>query len=164
MPQSNPKTKWLFYPLFPEADIKETNPSVRVQSADFSIEEEIANMKTISQKIGGIVTFLGTARDFSKGQTISGLHFEHYPKMAEVAMQKIRETAFSTFDIIAVTIIHRVGTIETGENIVLIVVGAEHRKAAFDACEWCIDELKKTVPIWKREETKDGQTWISSRP
>ncbi|MEK7747713.1 MAG: molybdenum cofactor biosynthesis protein MoaE [Nitrospirota bacterium] len=138
--------------------------SIRIQSGDFSIEEEIGKMKGLSLKIGGIVTFLGTARDFSKGQIVTALSFEHYPKMAEETLRKIREKALTTFDIAAVTMIHRVGNIQVGENIVLIVVGAEHRKAAFDACSWCIDELKKTVPIWKREETQDGKIWVHDRP
>jgi molybdopterin synthase catalytic subunit len=144
--------------------MNQTNPSVRIQLADFSVEEEIAKMKAGSRKIGGIVTFLGTARDFSQGKGVTALWFEHYPKMAEASMWEIHEKAIAMFDIIAVTMIHRVGAIETGENIVLIVAGAVHRKAAFDACEWCIDELKKTVPIWKQEETEDGKIWVSDRP
>jgi len=138
--------------------------TVRIQSANFSVEEEIAKMKAISNRIGGIVTFLGTARDFSKGHSVVKLTFEHYANMAEQAMRKIRERALEKFDIVAVTIIHRVGVIEIGENIVLIVVGAEHRQDAFTACAWCIDELKKTVPIWKREETVNGDIWVDERP
>ncbi|MBI3358453.1 MAG: molybdenum cofactor biosynthesis protein MoaE [Nitrospirae bacterium] len=135
-----------------------------IQSADFSVEEEIAKMKAISSRMGGIVTFLGTARDFSKGHDVVKLTFEHYSKMAEQAMLKIRESALEQFSIIDVMMIHRIGEIGIGENIVLIVVGAEHRQDAFTACAWCIDELKKTVPIWKREETPDGQIWVEERP
>jgi molybdopterin synthase catalytic subunit len=138
--------------------------SVRIQFEDFSIEEEIAKIKTASHRIGGIVTFLGTARDFSKGHPVVNLTFEHYANMAHQALFKIRQSALEKFNIIDVTLVHRVGVIEIGENIVLIVVGAEHRQDAFTACSWCIDELKKTVPIWKKEETPDGQIWVAERP
>ncbi len=135
-----------------------------IQSDNFSVDEEIAKMKAVTNRIGGIVTFLGTARDFSKGHSVVKLTFEHYANMAEQAMLKIRERALAQFNIMAVTMIHRVGVIGIGENIVLIVVGAEHRQDAFTACAWCIDELKKTVPIWKREETPDGEIWVTERP
>jgi molybdopterin synthase catalytic subunit len=140
------------------------NPNVRIQSEDFSIEEEIAKIKAVSHKIGGIVTFLGAARDFSKGHAVFKLTFEHYAKMAKQAMTVIREKALAQFNIVDVTLIHRVGVIGIGENIVLIVVAAEHRQDAFTACAWCIDELKKTVPIWKREETPEGKIWVAERP
>ena len=135
-----------------------------IQYQNFSVDEEIEKMKATSIRIGGIVTFLGTARDFSKGHNVSKLTFEHYANMAEQAMSKIRESALKQFNIIAVTMIHRVGEIGVGENIVLIVVGAEHRQDAFTACGWCIDELKKTVPIWKREETPEGEIWVADHP
>jgi molybdopterin synthase catalytic subunit len=150
----------LFYPHFLEANIKQ----VRIQSEDFSVEEEIACMKSASTKIGGIVTFLGAARDISKGRTVIRLTFEHYAQMAEQAIITIREKALAQFNIVDVRLIHRVGVIDIGENIVLIVVGAEHRQDAFIACEWCIDELKKTVPIWKKEETPEGKIWVTERP
>jgi len=137
---------------------------IRIQSADFSVEEEIAKMKAVSKRIGGIVTFLGTARDFSNGHAVFKLTFEHYAAMAEQTMVRIREKALEKFDILAVTLLHRVGVIGIGENIVLIVVGATHRQDAFTACAWCIDELKKTVPIWKREETPEGKIWVTERP
>jgi len=137
---------------------------IRIQSADFSVEAEVAKIKAISNRIGGIVAFLGTARDLSNGHSVANLTFEHYAQMADQAMRTIRESALEKFNILAVTMIHRVGVIGIGENIVLIVVGAEHRQDAFTACAWCIDELKKTVPIWKREETPDGQIWVSERP
>ena len=111
-----------------------------------------------------IVTFLGTARDFSKGKDIHRIDFEHYPGMAEKRLNEIRERALQDYDIIEVSIVHRVGRIETGENIVLIVVAAEHRKDAFRACEWCIDELKRITPVWKREETTQGEVWVVEHP
>jgi len=137
---------------------------VRIQEEDFSVEEETNRIKEVTKRIGGIVTFLGTARDFSKGKDINRIDFEYYPGMAEKRLNEIRERALQDYDIIEVSIIHRVGRIETGENIVLIVVGAEHRKDAFRACEWCIDELKRITPIWKREETSQGEVWVVEHP
>jgi len=151
--------------------IRETNPDVvrdtgrvRIQTADFSVAEEIARLQATSLGIGGIVTFLGTARDFSAGRTVERIEFEHYPGMAEARLSEIRRQAMADFEIIDMTILHRTGRILPGENIVLIVVAAAHRKAAFAACEWCIDLLKRTVPIWKQETTPDGVVWVEPHP
>lgn len=133
---------------------------VRIQTADFSVAAEMAQIQTTSRRIGGIVTFLGTARDFSAGRAVEQIEFEHYSGMAETRLSEIRRQAMADFDILDVTIIHRTGRILPGENIVLIVVAAPHRKAAFAACEWCIDTLKQTAPIWKRETTPDGLVWV----
>ena len=137
---------------------------IRIQEADFSIEEEVNRIKERSKRIGGIVTFLGTARDFSKGKDIQRIDFEYYHGMAEKKLNEIREMALADYDIIEVSIIHRVGRIEIGDNIVLIVVAAQHRKDAFKACEWCIDELKRITPIWKGEETHEGEVWVVEHP
>ena len=137
---------------------------IRIQEADFSVEEEVNRIKERSKRIGGIVTFLGTARDFSKGKDIQRIDFEYYQGMAERKLNEIRERALADYDIIEVSIIHRVGRIEIGDNIVLVVVAAQHRKDAFKACEWCIDELKRITPIWKREETHEGEVWVVEHP
>lgn len=138
--------------------------NIRIQTEDFSIEEETLRVRESSKRIGGIVSFLGTARDFSKGQEIHKIDFEHYPGMAEKRLGEIREQALKDYDIIEVTIIHRVGERSIGENIVLIVVGAEHRQDAFRACSWCIDELKRITPIWKKETTPKGVVWVEEHP
>jgi molybdopterin synthase catalytic subunit len=137
---------------------------IRIQEEDFSTEEEITRIKEVSKRIGGIVTFLGTARDFSKGKDIQRIDFEYYQGMAEKKLNEIRERALSDYDIIEVSIVHRTGQIEIGDNIVLIIVAAQHRKDAFKACEWCIDELKRITPIWKREETSEGEVWVVEHP
>jgi len=138
--------------------------NIRIQNEDFSVEEETLRVRESSRRIGGIVSFLGTARDFSKGQEIHKIDFEHYPGMAEKRLSEIREQALKDYDIIEVTIIHRVGERSIGENIVLIVVGAEHRQDAFRACSWCIDELKRITPIWKKETTPKGVVWVEEHP
>ena len=137
---------------------------IRIQKEDFSVTDEIEFMKKSSRNIGGVVTFLGTGRETSKGEKISELNFEHYPQMAEKKLAEIREKGIRDFGIIDMSIIHRVGKIDVGENIVLIVACAEHRGEAFKACGWAIAELKRTTPIWKRETTTKGEVWVQDTP
>lgn len=142
----------------------EGNDMVRIQTEDFAIEAEITRVKAASTRIGGIVVFLGTARDFSQGRRIQGITFDHYPGMAEKKLQEIRERALKAFDIVEVAILHRVGEMAIGDNLVLIIVGAEHRAEAFRACSWCITELKQITPLWKMEHTPEGEHWVVEHP
>jgi molybdopterin synthase catalytic subunit len=137
---------------------------VRVQREDFSVDAEINRVRSKSKRIGGIATFLGVARDRSKGRDIDSITFEHYEGMAQTKLREIRERALKDFDIIEVAILHRYGEIGIGDNIVLIVVGAEHRAEAFRACEWAIAELKRITPIWKLEHTPEGEVWVEEHP
>jgi molybdopterin synthase catalytic subunit len=137
---------------------------VRVQTEPFSIDREVERIQRSSQSIGGIVTFLGTTRDISRGSRVASLEFEHYPGMAERKLAEIRERAIREFGIIDATIIHRVGLLPVGENIVLIIAAAQHRDEAFRACRFCIDELKRITPIWKKETTPDGEVWVEEHP
>ncbi len=137
---------------------------VRVQREDFSVEKEIARVKAVSKRIGGIVTFLGTVRDFSRGKNVEKLEFEYYPGMAEKKLEEIRQIAKQKFDVIEVLVVHRYGELSVGDNIVLIVAAAEHRAQAFEACRFVIDELKKHVPIWKKEHTTEGEVWVEEHP
>lgn len=137
---------------------------VRIQKEGFSVEETAALVKRASKGIGALVSFVGAARDFSKGKEISGLDFEHYPGMAEKKLKDIRMRALANFDIIEMAIIHRIGLIAIGEDIVLIIAASAHRNDAFMACEWAITELKRTAPIWKRETTREGDVWVSETP
>ena len=137
---------------------------IRIQKEDFSVTDEIESIKKVSRNIGGIVVFLGTGRELSKGQDITKLNFEHYPQMAEKKLAELRDKAILDFKIIDMCIIHRIGEIDIGENIVLIVAAGEHRKEAFAAGEWAITELKRTTPIWKRETTSSGEVWVSDTP
>jgi MoaE-MoaD fusion protein len=137
---------------------------VRVQREDFSVDSEINRVRGRSKRIGGISIFLGTARDRSKGRDVDRITFEHYEGMAQKKLCEIRERALKDFDVIEVLILHRHGEIGIGENIVLIVVGAEHRADAFRACQWAIDELKRITPIWKLEHTPEGEVWVEEHP
>jgi molybdopterin synthase catalytic subunit len=137
---------------------------VRVQRENFSVDAEINRVRRRSTRIGGISIFLGTARDRSRGRDVSSITFEYYEGMAQKKLREIRERALKDFDVLEVLILHRYGEIEIGENIVLIVVGAEHRAEAFRACKWCIDELKQITPIWKLEQTPEGEVWVEEHP
>jgi molybdopterin synthase catalytic subunit len=146
-----------------EQTIDETH-LVRVQRENFSIDAEIDRVRGRSKRIGGISIFLGTARDRSKGRDVDGITFEHYEGMAQKKLREIRERALKDFDILELLIVHRYGDITIGENIVLIIAGAEHRAEAFRACKWAIDELKQITPIWKLEHTPTGEVWVEEHP
>ncbi|MBS0182053.1 MAG: molybdenum cofactor biosynthesis protein MoaE [Nitrospira sp.] len=137
---------------------------VRVQRENFSIDQELDRVRSRSKRIGGIATFLGIARDRSRGREVDGITFEHYEGMAQKKLREIRERALKDFDILELLIIHRHGDIAIGENIVLIIAGAEHRADAFRACKWAIDELKQITPIWKLEHTPEGEVWVEEHP
>jgi molybdopterin synthase catalytic subunit len=137
---------------------------VRVQRENFSIDQELDRVRSRSRRIGGIATFLGIARDRSRGRDVDGITFEHYEGMAQKKLCEIRERALKNFDIRELLIIHRYGDIAIGENIVLIIAGAEHRADAFEACKWAIDELKQITPIWKLEHTPEGEVWVEEHP
>ena len=136
----------------------------RVQREPFSVDEEIERIKRTSSTIGGIVTSLRTTRDLSRGRAVASLEFEHYAGMAEKSLGEIRERAIREYGLIDASIVHRVGMLPVGENIVLIVAAAEHRDEAFRACRFCIDELKRITPIWKKETTPEGVVWVEEHP
>jgi len=136
----------------------------RIQSAPFSLDQELEILKRSSPSIGAVVTFLGTTRDISKGKPVAKLEFEHYSGMAERKLAEIRERAITEYGVINVTIVHRIGVLPVGENIVLIAVASGHRDEAFRACRFCIDELKRIAPIWKKETTPDGEVWVEEHP
>jgi molybdopterin synthase catalytic subunit len=117
-----------------------------------------------SDSAGGIVVFVGTVRNQTKGKTVLRLDFEAYEPMAIAEMQKIANQAIARFGVLKASIHHRIGTLAVGEIPVLIAVAAPHRKAAFEACEYMIDTLKETVPIWKKEYFEDGEVWVSATP
>ena len=138
--------------------------AVRIQTEDFSQGEEIAALKGGSKRIGGIATFLGCARDFSEGREVSEISFDAYGSMALSEMNRLRDEAMAKFGLLEARIVHRVGTVESGGNIVFIAAGAEHRGPALEACRWMIDELKRRVPIWKKEITPQGEAWVTPHP
>ena len=135
--------------------------AVRIQAEDFSQEEEIRALRASSNGIGGIVTFLGCARDFSEGREVSQISFDAYERMLLPELHKLRDEAMARFKLIDARIVHRLGTLQAGEQLVLIAAAAAHRGPAFDACRWLIDELKERLPIWKKETTPQGDSWVT---
>lgn len=113
---------------------------------------------------GGLVVFIGTVRLSTKGKAVLRLEFEAYERMAEQEMRRIGERALHEFGALRVSIHHRLGRVEVGGLAVVIAVSAPHRVAAFEACRFCIDALKETVPIWKKEVFEDGAVWVSAHP
>ena len=113
---------------------------------------------------GGIAAFIGTVRNDTKGKEVTQLDFSSYKPMALKEMQKIADLALEKFDIKKIAIHHAEGILQIGDIPVIITASAKHRKAAFKACEFAIDTLKETVPIWKKEHFSDGEVWVNSHP
>ena len=117
-----------------------------------------------SDGAGAISLFIGTVRKQTKGRRVLRLEFEAYESMAISEMRKIAERAKGKWPIEKMAIHHRVGNLAIGEIAVIIAVATPHRKAAFQACEFAIDTLKETVPIWKKEFFEDGAVWVAAHP
>jgi molybdopterin synthase catalytic subunit len=138
--------------------------AVRIQQDDFSQDEEIDALRASSKRMGGIATFIGCARDFSEGREVTQISFDAYGSMAVAEMNKLRDEAIEKFGLLDARIVHRLGVVGAGDQIVFIATGAEHRTPALQACQWLIDELKKRVPIWKKEITPQGDEWVTPHP
>ena len=136
------------------------------KTGDFvEITTDSLNIGAIARRVvpvncGAIVTLDGFVRQFTKGRETEYLVYEAYEPMALKEMAKLIDAAKKQFEIEHVGIVHRLGKLEIGETSVIISVASPHRRAAFEACEWLIKELKRTVPIWKKEVYADGETWI----
>jgi len=137
--------------------------TVRVQTADFDIGAEIARLREGHRSVGAIASFIGTVRDVNDASTITGLTLEHYPGMTEAALEEIVAEARRRFDIRDALVIHRVGALAPGDQIVLVAVTSAHRGMAFDACEFIMDALKTRAPFWKKERLPDGERWVEAR-
>ena len=137
--------------------------TIRIQQADFDIAQEIAAMSKGRTDIGAVVSFSGICRGSENGEPIAALTLEHYPGMAEAEIRRHAEEAMSRWPLSGLTVIHRVGRITPGENIVLVVTASQHRQAAFQAAEFLMDYLKSSAPFWKREESARGSSWIEAR-
>jgi molybdopterin synthase catalytic subunit len=137
--------------------------TIRVQTADFDIGAEIARLREGDRGIGAIASFIGTVRDVNDASAITGMTLEHYPGMTEAALDEIVADARGRFDIRDALVIHRVGALIPGDQIVLVAVTGAHRGAAFDACEFVMDALKTRAPFWKKERLPDGERWVEAR-
>ena len=133
----------------------------------FELTTEPIDVGSVARRVvlpecGATVTLDGFAREWTKGKRTQYLVYEAYDGMALSEMQRLGAEAHKRFDIAHIGIVHRTGKLEIGETSVVISTSAPHRKAAFEACEWAIRELKRTVPIWKKEVYADGEEWISA--
>ena len=137
--------------------------TIRIQEADFDVTREIATLTKGRTDIGAVVSFSGICRGSEDGEAIAALTLEHYPGMAEAEIARHAETALSRWPLTGLTVIHRVGRIVPGENIVLVLTASAHRQAAFEAAEFMMDYLKANAPFWKREESAGGTSWIDAR-
>ena len=140
---------------------------IEIRERNFDVNETLAGL--IKENVGAVVSFIGTVRGTTENTEVNQkqkpievkqLEYDIYKEMTLSKMEKIKETALSDYDIHEIHIIHRIGTLKPTEKIVLIAVSASHRKDAFSACEFAIDELKKIVPIWKKEITTDKEYWV----
>jgi molybdopterin synthase catalytic subunit len=136
---------------------------------DIQIYEEVIDAHALEISVyddtcGGIVSFVGTVRNVTKGKKVLRLEFEAYESMAIKEMQKIANQALERWPIKKLAIHHRTGIIPISDIAVVISVSSQHRSDAFEACRFCIDTLKETVPIWKKEIFEDGETWVSAHP
>jgi molybdopterin synthase catalytic subunit len=137
--------------------------TVRVQTEDFDIGAEIEAMRLGNPKVGAVASFIGVVRDLNEGGRVAEMTLEHYPGMTEKALEKIVAEARSRWNIYDALVIHRVGTLKPGDQIVLVVVAGAHRGEAFNACEFLMDYLKTRAPFWKKERTADGARWVEAR-
>src|SRR5579863_9839049 len=136
---------------------------ISVQQADFDVGAEFAALTGGRTDIGGIGCFIGTVRS-NPGERVEAMTLEHYPAMTERAIARIVEEAERRWSLLGCTVIHRVGRLIAGENIVLVLAAASHSQAALDATAFLIDWLKTKAPFWKREEFTDGATtWVEAR-
>jgi len=140
-----------------------TPVTIRIQEADFDVAREMALLTRGRTDIGAVVSFSGICRGTEAGGEIAALTLEHYPGMAEAEIERHAEQAMSRWPLQGLTVIHRFGRIEPGQNIVLVLTASQHRQAAFEAAEFLMDYLKTSAPFWKQEESAEGSSWIEAR-
>jgi molybdopterin synthase catalytic subunit len=139
-----------------------SNTSIKITSDTLQLEE--CYNFVMDASCGGIAVFVGTVRNSTQSKEVTQLDFSTYKPMAIKEMQKIANLALEKFPIKKIAIHHAEGMLQIGDVPVIITVSSPHRKAAFEACEFAIDTLKETVPIWKKEHFSDGEVWVNAHP
>jgi molybdopterin synthase catalytic subunit len=137
--------------------------TVRLQTEDFDAGFEINQLRCARKDLGAVVSFIGQVRDVNEGDEVSQLTLEHYPGMTEKSLEAIITQAKTRWNIMDVLIIHRVGTLQPCDQIVLVAVSGGHRGEAFAACEFVMDYLKTEAPFWKKEATSSGERWVEAK-
>ena len=136
---------------------------IRVQREDFDTGVEIRRLIGTKTNIGGVVSFIGLVRDFAGGASVGAITLEHYSAMTARELAKVEAEAQRRWPLDASLIVHRIGRLEPGDQIVLVVAASAHRQAAFEACHFLIDWLKTKAPFWKSESTDAGAQWVEAR-
>jgi molybdopterin synthase catalytic subunit len=136
---------------------------VRVQTEDFDIAREIERLRGGDAQVGAVACFIGLVRDVNEATAVHTLTLEHYPAMTEKALAQIVDEAKSRWKIDDALVVHRVGELKPGDQIVLVAVTGAHRGDAFAACEFIMDYLKTRAPFWKKEQTPAGERWVEAR-
>ena len=184
--EQNPKLKNILPSLAMSVNQEYSRPDIRLKSGDevallppvsggasksahCAITAEKIDTQAVLDRIkrpedGATVVFEGVVRNHTRGRRTLYLEYEAYEEMALKQMETLAGQSLSQFQVRDVALVHRLGRLEIGETSVLIVVASAHRAAAFDACRWLIDTLKRTVPIWKKEHFEDGSVWADGEP
>jgi molybdopterin synthase catalytic subunit len=136
---------------------------VRVQTEDFDVGRELDALTNGRKDVGGLASFVGLVRDANDGRQVHGMTLEHYPGMTEQALADICTKAEERWEVMDIVVIHRVGSLQPGDRIVMVGVASAHRGDAFEACEFIMDFLKTRAPFWKREDTPSGARWVEAR-
>ena len=136
---------------------------VSIQTADFDLNQELAALRAQDLGVGAVASFVGTLRNNNHGSDVSAMVLEHYPGMTERAIEAMIDDAMARFGLRAARVVHRVGPLLPGEQIVLVAVTAAHRGQAFQGCEFLMDFLKTQAPFWKKECTETGSRWVDAR-
>lgn len=133
-----------------------------IQTKDFDLTTEVELIKSANSSTGAVVSFIGTVRDLASESLIS-LTIEHYPGMTEKSLALIADKAREKWELESITIIHRVGTLSIGDQIVLVITSSKHRQEAFDSCNYIMDYLKTDAPFWKKEASDKEEKWVINR-
>ena len=132
-----------------------------VQTDDFDLTTEVRLAKANNSSVGAIVSFVGTVRDLQP-KSLSSMTLEHYPGMTEKSLESIVIKARDKWEMGNVTIIHRIGTLDVNDQIVLVITTGKHRQEAFDSCNFIMDYLKTDAPFWKKEVTENNEEWVEA--
>ena len=133
-----------------------------VQTDDFDLTTEVNLAKANNPSVGAIVSFVGTVRDL-RLKSLSSMTLEHYPGMTEKSLELIATKAREKWELQNITIIHRIGTLNINDQIVLVITTCKHRQEAFDSCNFIIDYLKTDAPFWKKELSENSEGWVEAR-
>ena len=147
---------------------------VSIQTADFNLADEIEALRQRDKRVGAVCSFVGTVRgetvaptlaaaEGNNGPPVLSMELEHYPGMTEKAIEAMIDEAHRRFDIYAARVVHRVGLLQPGDQIVMVAVTSAHRGQSFQACEFLMDYLKTQAPFWKKERTPQGEQWVDAR-